>query len=163
MQSLRTGMAMLCIAAAATACSGSGNTGSAGGWRVSGAHIRIVGVKTTCRTPAPRVDTFFATPSPQPGCTPAAGSLAAATAAPDVTPTPVWQPVHTDQTTTSGAGTGWRTVYTTYTPLPATGVYQPVVQASQQPMPTPFSTPTPTPVPTMTPLATPSPVSSVLP
>jgi hypothetical protein len=146
----------LAAAFALNACSGSGETGSNGGWRVSGAHIRIVGAQTTCPTPAPVLDTFSSTPSPNPDCTPGPNA-ANASAAPTGTPAPVWRPVHTEDYR-SATQQNWRPIYTTYTAPPGTGIYQPMVHATEQPMPTPFNTPTPTPPPTPAPL--PSPVKA---
>lgn len=156
MRLVRLGIAALFLAAATAACSGSGDTGSSGGWRVSGAHIRLPGTEHRCPTPAPVVDTFMGTPSPDPNCTPAPKSYlqtaddTQAAAAPQI-----WQKVHTEDGRTTSSG--WRTIYTTYTAPPQGAIYQPLVHATEQPMPTPFSTPTPTPTPTPVPLRTTSP------
>lgn len=158
MRLFRAGIAALFLAAAAAACSGSGETGSSGGWRVSGAHIRLAGEAKTCPTPAPVLDTFMATPSPQPGCTPAANADAQASAAPDTTASPrAWQKVHTEDYR-SATAQAWHPIYTTYTAPPGTGIYQPMVNATGQPMPTPLDTPTPTPLQTPTPLPAEPPV-----
>lgn len=140
------GIAALFLAAATAACSSSGDTGSSGGWRVTGGNIRIAGAAHDCPTPAPVLDTFTGTPSPNPDCSPAPKSGASpapdsqATAAPQT-----WQRVHTEDY--HAASSGWHTIYTTYTAPPGTGVYQPLVNATEQPMPTPFDTPAPTPTP----------------
>src|SRR5579884_2044955 len=147
----------LLVVSVTAACSGSGDTGSTGGWRVSGAHIRIVGAQQPCRTPAPVLDTFSSTPSPEPNCTPNP-ALANASAAPTPTPPIVWHPVHTEDY--RSATQAWHPIYTTYTAPPGTGIYQSMVHATQQPMPTPFTTPTPTPPPTPSPLPTLAPAAT---
>jgi hypothetical protein len=155
---------VLCAAAALAACSGSGNdSGSAGGWRVSGAHIRIASKAQDCRTPAPVLDTFSSTPTPQPGCAPSPGvayAQASASASPSAAPQQ-WDRVHVENY--RNATTGWRPIYTTYTAPPGTGVYQPMVHATNQPMPTPYATATPTPIPTPTALPTAQPVITTAP
>lgn len=159
MRGLHAGAAALCLMAALTACSGSGNdTGSAGGWRVSGARIRTAHAQD-CRTPAPVVDTFSSTPSPQPGCSPKPSNGGDAGASPDASAAPAaWDRVHTEDY--HSATSGWHPIYTTYTAPPASGVYQPLVHATNQPMPTPFNTPTPAPAVTHTPLPTPPPMAT---
>lgn len=154
MRFLRVGIAALLLAAATAACSGSGDTGSSGGWRVSGAHIRTGGDSQPCRTPSPVLDTFSATPSPQPDCTPAAagGMGASANPSPSAPASAAWQKPHTEDYR-SATSQAWHPIYTTYTAPPGTGVYQPMVHATEQPMPTPFTTPTPN-LPTATPLPT---------
>lgn len=143
MRLLRAGVAALCLAAATAACSGSGNdTGSEGGWRVSGAHIRIVGEASRCSTPAPALDTFSATPTPQPGCSPPAQSAAQASAEPESSAAPHrWQSVHVENYHTGSSQ--WHPIYTTYTAPPGSGISAPLVHATNQPMPTPYVTPTP--------------------
>lgn len=153
---MRTGVAALLLGAATAACSGgSGDTGSAGGWRVSGAHIRAAQASQPCRTPSPVLDTFSATPSPQPGCSPSAATDAGTT--PEPSPSApgdgAWQKPHTEDYG-SATSQAWHPIYTTYTAPPAVGIYQPMVQATDQPMPTPLTTPSPAPLPTATPLPT---------
>lgn len=163
MRTLGFAAAALCLAAATAACSGSGDTGSAGGWRVSGTHIRIVDAASVCRTPAPALDTFSSTPTPQPGCSPPAKASDTASAAPDAgTASAKWQPVHVEQQYHPGS-TQWHPIYTTYTAPPGTGVYQPMVHATNQPMPTPLYTPTPTPLSTPSPLPTQRPFATTPP
>jgi hypothetical protein len=145
MRLFRTGAAVLCLAAATAACS-SGDTGSQGGWRVSGRHISIDSVAPPCPTPAPVLDTFSSTPTPQPGCSPPAQKMASDDSSPQASAAPAsWQPVHTEREYHSGV-TQWHPIYTTYTAPPGTGIYQPMVNATNQPMPTPFTTPTPQPL-----------------
>lgn len=151
---------MLCLAATMAACSNH-DTGSAGGWRVSGVHIRLSGTTQTCATAAPDVDTFSPTPTPQPGCTPAGTSRIADGATPAPSPSArTWENVHVEQQYHPDT-TQWHPIYSTYTAPPGTGIYQPVVQATNQPMPTPFTTPTPqhtdAPLRTMAPQATQAP------
>lgn len=149
----RVGIAALLLAAATAACSGSGDTGSGGGWRVSGAHIRPAGDSQPCRTPSPVLDTFSATPSPQPDCTPAAAGMgASANPSPSAPAAAAWQKPHTEDYR-GATSQAWHPIYTTYTAPPGTGVYQPMVHATEQPMPTPFTTPTPN-LPTATPMPT---------
>lgn len=144
MRLLRTGAAVLALATATAACS-SGDTGSQGGWRVSGRHISVDSVAPPCPTPAPVLDTFSATPTPAPGCSAPPAKIAGDASSPEASARPeAWQPVHTEQQYHSGA-TQWHPIYTTYTAPPGTGIYQPMVNATNQPMPTPFSTPTPQP------------------
>ena len=141
MRLLRAGAVVLCLATATAACS-SGDTGSQGGWRVSGRHISVDSVALPCPTPAPVLDTFSATPTPRPGCS-APPAKNGSDASPEASAAPAgWQPVHTEQQYHAGV-TQWHPIYTTYTAPPGTGVYQPMVNATNQPMPTPFSTPTP--------------------
>lgn len=135
--------AVLCVTAATVACS-SGDTGSSGGWRVSGRHISVTGAASTCRTPAPVLDSFSATPTPQPGCSPPAQTADAAASPQASAAAAQWNPVHVEQQYHAGA-TQWHPIYTTYTAPPGVGIYQPMVHATNQPMPTPFTTPTPQP------------------
>lgn len=157
---MRLGIAALLLAGATAACSGSGDTGSSGGWRVSGAHTRIIGASQACRTPSPAVDTFSSTPSPQPGCTPAVtgGMGASANPSPSAPVTAAWQKPHTEDYR-SATSQAWHPIYTTYTAPPA------MVRATPQPMPTPYTTPTPvmptsTPMPTLTPMPTVAPLAT---
>jgi|GEM_PF-5857800 len=161
MRFLHAAVAALIVLGAATACSSSGG-GSSGGWRVSGARIRVPGNAPQCRTPAPALDSFSATPSPQPDCTsaPNLAQTQSPTPSPQASTSGQWQNFHAQAygETSTGAnaatappsGQGWHTIYTTYTAPPDNGVYAPMVQATQQPMPTPFTTPTPAPLPTPT-------------
>lgn len=154
MRLLGVGIAALALCAATAACSGSGDTGSSGGWRVSGEHIRLIGASTPCKTPSPVLDTFESTPSPQPDCSASPGAdYAQATANPSPSAPAKWQKPHTED---YGSATtqAWKPIYTTYTAPPGTGIYQPMVNATNQPMPTPFTTPTPPPPPTPSPLPT---------
>ena len=155
---VRAGAAVLCAVSVLAACSGSGNdTGSGGGWRVSGAHIRVVSAASDCRTPAPVLDTFSSTPSPQPGCSPSVAAddgQPSASASPSAAPQQ-WDRVHVEDYRNATASQQWKPIYTTYTAPPGTGVYQPMVHATNQPMPTPYATATPTPLPTPTLLPTP--------
>jgi hypothetical protein len=138
--------AALCLAAATAACS-SGDTGSGGGWRVSGRHISIASAPTACRTPSPVLDTFSAKPTPEPGCSPPAKTTADSQATPQASSAPAdWHAVHVEQQYHAGTAQ-WHPIYTTYTAPPGVGVYQPMVHATNQPMPTPFTTPTPQPLP----------------
>lgn len=163
MRFLRAGTAALLLAAGTAACSGSGDTGSSGGWHVSGAHIRIIGAATNCRTPSPALDTFSSTPSPQPGCSPLPGSGAEPSPSPSAPSTVAkWQKPHTEDYR-SATSQAWHPIYTTYTAPPGTGVYQPMVHATEQPMPTPFTTPSPAPLATATPLPTMAPVPTQAP
>lgn len=165
MRILRAGAAALCLTAATAACSGSGSdTGSSGGWRVSGAHIKAERAAQPCRTPAPVLDTFSATPTPQPGCSPPAHAAGDASASPNASASPAkWQAVQVEQQYHSGS-TQWKPIYTTYTAPPGTGVYQPMVHATNQPMPTPpAQTPTPTPLATLSPLPSNTPVATTPP
>lgn len=169
MRMVRAGAAALCLAAATAACSGSGSdTGSAGGWRVSGTHIRTVLTQPACTTPAPVVDTFSKPPTPQPGCSSAPKNIGDADATPASSPAAAqWQSVHVerqyhgdsgDTAAAQQAQSQWHPIYTTYTAPPGTGIYQPMVHATNQPMPTPpFATPTPAAMQTQAPLRTPAP------
>jgi len=144
MRIVRPVAAALCLAAATAACSGSADTGSAGGWRVTGVGLRSA--VQECTTPAPALDTFSATPTPNPACSPAAKNAFAATAEPSPSDAPAnWKAVHVQAQYHNAAGEPqWHTIYSTYTSPPGAGVYQPMVSATNQPMPTPpFSTPTP--------------------
>jgi hypothetical protein len=152
MRFVGAGLVTLLLASPIAACSGSNDTGSNGGWRVSGSRIRIIGAQHPCRTPSPVLDTFSATPTPDPNCTPAPG-VARASAAPTSTPSQHWYGVHTEDYR-SATRPAWHPIYTKYTAPPGTGIYQPMVHATQQPMPTPFTTPTPSPLPTLTPIPT---------
>jgi hypothetical protein len=155
------GLALLC------ACTSSGDTGSAGGWRVSGGHIRISGDATACRTPAPAVDTFSATPTPQAGCSPQPALANGASPTPSSSASPqTWGAVHTVHTedySSATAQTQWKPIYTTYTAPPGTGIYQPMVHATNQPMPTPYASASPTPTVTSTPIPTARPVETPTP
>lgn len=151
MRLLRVGIAALVTAAITAACSGSGDTGSSGGWRVSGEHTRLIGVAPPCRTPSPVLDTFESTPSPQPGCTSTPGPYGGQPSANPSSAPVTWQRPHTEDYR-SATTQAWHPIYTTYTAPPGTGIYQPMVNATEQPMPTPFTTPTPPPAPTATPL-----------
>lgn len=153
---MRVGFAALLLGAATAACSNSGETGSSGGWHVSGAHIRIVGQAQQCQTPSPVLDTFSSTPSPGPQCSPAAGIGGKPSDAPSPSAAPAkWQQPHTEDYS-SATTQGWHPIYTTYTAPPGSGIYQPMVHATEQPMPTPFTTPSPTPLATPTALASPT-------
>lgn len=154
MRFFRAALGALLVAGATAACSGSGDTGSSGGWHVSGAHIRIAGESKPCRTPSPVLDTFSSTPSPQPGCSPAVTSGIETSAGPSPQAhATAWQKPHTEDYR-SATTQAWHPIYTTYTAPPGTGIYQPMVHATQQPMPTPFTTASPAPLRTSTPLPT---------
>jgi hypothetical protein len=175
MRIVRAGAAALCLAAATAACSGSGDTGSAGGWRVSGTHVRSVLTQATCTTPAPVLDTFSKPPTPQPGCSPAAKSAGDADATPASSPAAAgWQSAHVEQqyhgdsadsgdtATAPQAQSQWHPIYSTYTAPPGTGIYQPMVHATNQPMPTPpFATPTPAAPQSQAPLRTAAPAPAM--
>jgi hypothetical protein len=155
MRLFRLWAVVLCLAAAMAACSGSGDTGSAGGWRVSAAHIRAVDPPVACPTSAPVLDTFMSTPTPNPNCSPTPAAVAA-------TPTPQpsvgearWQDVKV-QEYRSTATQDWKPIYTTYTAPPGTGVYVPLVHATSQPMPTPYGATMSAPPPSASPVAVPS-------
>lgn len=162
MRFLHAGTAALVLAAATAACSGSGDTGSSGGWRVSGAHIRVMSASTDCRTPSPALDTFSSTPSPQPGCSPAAGGGGTTANPSPSAPAATWRKPHTEDYR-SATTQAWHPIYTTYTAPPGTGIYQPMIHATEQPMPTPFTTATPMPPPTTSPLPTMAPVPTQAP
>lgn len=146
MRIVRTGAAALCLAAVTAACS-NGDTGSAGGWRVTGTHISLSGAATACRTSSPVVDTFSATPTPQPGCSPSASLRVGAV---EASPSPGamqpqrWQAVRPVQQYRAD-NVQWKPIYSTYTAPPGTGIYQPMVQVTNQPMPTPFTSTAPLP------------------
>jgi len=157
MRLLRAGAAVLALATATAACS-SGDTGSQGGWRVSRRRISIEGAAPPCPTPAPVLDTFSSTPTPQPGCSAPPAKNAGGDSSPEPSAAPAgWQPVHTEAQYHSSTSQ-WHPIYTTYTAPPGTGIYQPMVSATNQPMPTPFSTPTPQPTPSTPVVSTQAPI-----
>lgn len=163
MRVFRVGAAALFLAAATAACN-SGDTGAAGGWRVSGSHTAISGLAENCPTPDPVLDSFEHTPTPNPSCSPPATTTNHDESATGVEPSPSpsapsWKNPRVESFHHSS---GWTTIYTTYTAPPATDIYVPAVHATTQPMPTPFTTPTPQPTrtgPSVAPIATQAPVS----